>query len=279
MKLNKFNFFIIIFTLLIISSCNILKDSTIQTNKTVTDSIQTKTEIQIPKTEDKDAIKLLKKEANYQWFTTRVKALITTDNESQSVVIFVVNKKDSIIYLNISKFAIEISRAVLSKDSVKFMNKLDMTYYVGDYSIFPKKFGVTLNFNMIQSIFTASDFRQFDDNFNIIGSDSTITFNQLNRRNKKDNIRINQSISYSKQNSNIFLNSIEDAVSQQKAIVTYTQFQNVENIKFPQFWQIEIPGIKMKAQFLNESLHFNIEALTSIRIPDRYKPISFDENE
>lgn len=276
MKLNKFLILFIVTLTIIISSCNVFKKSNNIINSDINDSIPAKTDVNKPHINNNDAINLLKNQANYQWFSSRVKALITNDTETQSVIIFVVNKKDSILYFNISKFAIEISRAVLTQDSVKFMNKLDMTYYVGDYSIFPKRFGVSLNFNMIQSIFIASDFNQFDYNFNVVDTDSTIIFNHLNRLNKKDNIKINQTYTYTKQNSTIFSDSIEDVISQQKAIITYSQYQIIDNIKFPQFWQIEIPGIKMKAQFLNESLRFNIEGPTSIRIPDRYKPISFN---
>lgn len=276
MKLNKFLILFIVTLTIIISSCNVFKKSNNIINSDINDSIPAKTDVNKPHINNNDAINLLKNQANYQWFSSRVKALITNDTETQSVIIFVVNKKDSILYFNISKFAIEISRAVLTPDSVKFMNKLDMTYYVGDYSIFPKRFGVSLNFNMIQSIFIASDFNQFDYNFNVVDTDSTIIFNHLNRLNKKDNIKINQTYTYTKQNSTIFSDSIEDVISQQKAIITYSQYQIIDNIKFPQFWQIEIPGIKMKAQFLNESLRFNIEGPTSIRIPDRYKPISFN---
>lgn len=276
MKLNKFLILFIVTLTIIISSCNVFKKSNNIINSDINDSIPAKTDVNKPHINNNDAINLLKNQANYLWFSSRVKALITNDTETQSVIIFVVNKKDSILYFNISKFAIEISRAVLTPDSVKFMNKLDMTYYVGDYSIFPKRFGVSLNFNMIQSIFIASDFNQFDYNFNVVDTDSTIIFNHLNRLNKKDNIKINQTYTYTKQNSTIFSDSIEDVISQQKAIITYSQYQIIDNIKFPQFWQIEIPGIKMKAQFLNESLRFNIEGPTSIRIPDRYKPISFN---
>lgn len=276
MKLNKFLILFIVTLTIIISSCNVFKKSNNIINSDINDSIPAKTDVNKPHINNNDAINLLKNQANYQWFSSRVKALITNDTETQSVIIFVVNKKDSILYFNISKFAIEISRAVLTPDSVKFMNKLDMTYYVGDYSIFPKRFGVSLNFNMIQSIFIASDFNQFDYNFNVVDTDSTIIFNHLNRLNKKDNIKINQTYTYTKQNSTIFSDSIEDVISQQKAIITYSQYQIIDNIKFPQFWQIEIPGIKMKAQFLNESLRFNIDGPTSIRIPDRYKPISFN---
>lgn len=276
MKLNKFLILFIVTLTIIISSCNVFKKSNNIINSDINDSIPAKTDVNKPHINNNDAINLLKNQANYLWFSSRVKALITNDTETQSVIIFVVNKKDSILYFNISKFAIEISRAVLTQDSVKFMNKLDMTYYVGDYSIFPKRFGVSLNFNMIQSIFIASDFNQFDYNFNVVDTDSTIIFNHLNRINKKDNIKINQTYTYTKQNSTIFSDSIEDVISQQKAIITYSQYQIIDNIKFPQFWQIEIPGIKMKVQFLNESLRFNIEGPTSIRIPDRYKPISFN---
>lgn len=279
MKLHFSYWFIIISLFLLFNSCSILKQKKDGEINTSNDSIPLKTSTNQKNNNSSKTLDLTNNQINYQWFSTRIQAVIGTAEESQSIQLFVVNKKDSIIYVNISKFFIEVSRAVITRDSVKFMNKIDMTYYVGDYSIFHKLFGVNLNFDMMQSLFIASDFREFDNNFVVSDGDSTITYSAMSNVHKKDNIKINQSIVYSKSTKSIYSNSIEDISTQQKAIITYAQYQTIDSLKFPQYWQIEIPGVKMKASFFNESLRFNVEGPTSIRIPDRYKPISFGSNE
>lgn len=279
MKLHSSYWFILLSLFFLFNSCSILKPKKDGELITTNDSIPIKTSTSQKNVNSSKVPELTNKQINYQWFSTRIQAVIGTAEDSQSIQLFVVNKKDSIIYVNISKFFIEVSRAVITKDSVKFMNKIDMTYYVGDYSIFYKLSGVNLNFDMMQSLLIASEFREFDNNFVISDGGSTITYSAISNLQKKDNIKINQTIVYSKSTKSIFTNSIEDISTQQKAIITYAQYQTIDSLKFPQYWQIEIPGIKMKASFFNESLRFNVEGPTSIRIPDRYKPISFGSNE
>ena len=65
----------------------------------------------------------------------------------------------------------------------------------------------------------------------------------------------------------------------QKIIVQYTDFQAVDGQSFPLNWNILVPGANLKAVFTNESFRVNVPGPTSIRIPDRYKPInsSIDE--
>lgn len=232
--------------------------------------------INVPKeqTPSAQAIDLLAKEVDYQWISTRIKAEIGSEDDQQKATIFLVNRKDSLIYINISKFGIEGARAVITKDSVKYMNRLEMTYYVGDYSIFYKMFGVHLNFDMLQSLIIATDFKNFDNSLNIAEQDNIIEFSSVYRKHRKDNIFLSQRILFSKTQSKIIKNEVEDVRSMQKIIVQYTDFQAVDGQSFPLNWSILVPGANLKAVFTNESFRVNVPGPTSIRIPDRYKPIN-----
>lgn len=67
-------------------------------------------------------------------------------------------KHDSIIWLSLRSFNIEGIRVILSKDSVKFLNRLDNTYYLGDFSFLQKKFELDIDYNTIEAILTNNFF-------------------------------------------------------------------------------------------------------------------------
>jgi hypothetical protein len=229
--------------------------------------------------DDKDAAAMLNQDFDYQWLSTRIRAEIGAEGEKQKATIFLVNKKDSLIYINISKFGIEGARAVITKDSVKYMNRLEMSYYIGDYSIFYRMFGVQLNFNMMQSLILACDFKNFEAPTSVTDEDGKLLFSQINRRHRRDNIRINQNIQFSKNLKKILQNEIEDVNTMQKAIIQYHDFQESDGLLLPLNWSISVPGANLNAVFVNESLRINVPGPTSIRIPERYKPINFGTDE
>lgn len=59
---------------------------------------------------------------------------------------------DTSIWLSITPaLGIEVARVLLSQDSVKFINKIDKTYFEGDYQFINNKFGIELDFYTIQN--------------------------------------------------------------------------------------------------------------------------------
>lgn len=63
-------------------------------------------------------------------------------------------KKDSIIWLSISKMGIEGMRIKLTPDSVAFIDRLQKKYLKTDYSFFNKKFRIKLDYYIIQALLT-----------------------------------------------------------------------------------------------------------------------------
>lgn len=264
---------------ILLGSCKLFKSKTKAPIATENANNQPNTNSPKEQISGTQAIDLLAKEVDYEWISTRIKAEIGSEEDLQKATVFLVCKKDSLIYINISKFGIEGARAVITKDSVKYMNRLEMTYYVGDYSIFYKMFGVHLNFDILQSLIIAIDFKNFDNSLNIAEQDNIIEFSSAYRKHRKENIFLSQRILFSKTLSKIVKNEIEDVQSMQKMIVQYVDFQEIDGQSFPLNWNILVPGANLKAVFTNESFRVNVPGPTSIRIPDRYKPInsSIDE--
>ena len=90
--------------------------------------------------------------SGYQWLSYRGKADIVDTGGTRTCNFFFVNRVDSIIYLNVSAYGIEVMRAVLTPDSIKYVNKLTYQYYVGTYAPLRLLLKRTVNFALVQDI-------------------------------------------------------------------------------------------------------------------------------
>jgi len=89
----------------------------------------------------------------YDWVTYRGKADIIDTGGTRTCNFYLVNRTDSILYLNIHASGIEVMRAVFTPDSIKYVNKLTNQYFLGTYEPFQKYFRIPVNFQTIQAIF------------------------------------------------------------------------------------------------------------------------------
>lgn len=62
-------------------------------------------------------------------------------------------KKDSAIWMSITPLlGIEMARILITKDSIKFMNRVNKEYFIGDFSYTNKHFGSDLDYQMLQAL-------------------------------------------------------------------------------------------------------------------------------
>jgi hypothetical protein len=79
-----------------------------------------------------------------------VEAMI--DSASNSFTIALRMKKDSVIWMSISKLGIEGARVLITKDSVRFINRINNRYFKGDYAYISKLLNTDLDYEMLQSL-------------------------------------------------------------------------------------------------------------------------------
>lgn len=89
----------------------------------------------------------------YTWVSFRGKANIKLDDRQLSCNYFYVNRIDSIIYINVNVFGIEVARMVATPKEVIFVNKLEYTYYKGDYAIVERYLKMKADFYTLQAVF------------------------------------------------------------------------------------------------------------------------------
>ncbi|GAB1404577.1 hypothetical protein MASR1M74_17560 [Lentimicrobium sp.] len=111
-------------------------------------------------------------------------------------------QKDSLIWVSISPaFGIEMIRILITNDSIFYMNRLDKTYFTGDFNYINTKINSTLDFDMLQSFLTGNDFSFYENSTFRAGIDNhEYTLTTTGRRKLKKYVRNNNEISIPLQN-------------------------------------------------------------------------------
>jgi len=98
-------------------------------------------------------------------------------------------KKDSIIWISFSPaMGIEVARIALTCDSVKFINRLNKTYFVGDYSILDSLINSSVNYLILQSMILGTDVPYYEIyNYKVRDADDYyLLVMEKKRKSKKD---------------------------------------------------------------------------------------------
>lgn len=117
---------------------------------------------------------LKQNEFNYDWLTSKFSADVITDDNKQSFNVSVRAKKDSAMWLSVSVLGIEGARMLITQDSVRFMDKLNNKYFVGDYQYLSKLLNIDVDFETMQSVLIGNSMEFYDEDEKLkSGKDST----------------------------------------------------------------------------------------------------------
>ncbi|MFK5857182.1 MAG: DUF4292 domain-containing protein [Bacteroidota bacterium] len=74
-------------------------------------------------------------------------------------------KDDSLIWMSITPaLGIEAARVLLTNDSIKFINRLNKTYFSGEYNLVDSLLNTTIDYSLLQSMLIGNDLTQYDVN-------------------------------------------------------------------------------------------------------------------
>ena len=91
--------------------------------------------------------------AGYDWITYRGKADIIDTGGTRTCNFYMVNRTDSILYLNIHAYGVEVMRAVFTPDSIVYVNKLTQQYFRDSYAPFNRLLPFAFDFQTVQALF------------------------------------------------------------------------------------------------------------------------------
>ncbi len=121
-----------------------------------TSSRKHKTNAYKAKKEDSLAAVAKKNNLDFQWLKGRFDADADLGNEQVSFNASFRMKKDSVVWISISKLGFNVVKILLTRDTVIFIDKLHGSYYRGNYSFFKDSLKTDIDFDHFQSIFAGN---------------------------------------------------------------------------------------------------------------------------
>ncbi len=90
---------------------------------------------------------------NFDYLTIKSKIEFKEANKTTKATALMRIKNDSVIWFNLSgALGIQGIRGIITKDSVKIINKIDKTYYLYDFKEVSKEFKFPLDYDLIQAM-------------------------------------------------------------------------------------------------------------------------------
>jgi hypothetical protein len=214
--------------------------------------------------------KLIEKE--FQFNSLSGKAAVTYDNgKESSFKTHLRIKKDSAIWISITPvLGIEMARVLITKDTVKLMNRVDKTYFIGDFDYLNKIFSADLDYQMLEALLTGNSM-SFERNEKIRSSIdrkknsyfiSTEKKRRVRKEIKKDKSKIKE------QTQSLWLNPISYKI--EELLLSSPQSRQSLLAKFSDYKEIG----NGEKQMLPQSLFFELIAKTPSSINVEYSKLN-----
>lgn len=94
-----------------------------------------------------------KNEHNFSTLNIRANARYEDDKQSHSMNADIRIKKDEIIWINIKFIGIPMAKAMITPTKVSYYEKINNTYFEGDFSLLSNWLGTDLDFQKVQNLF------------------------------------------------------------------------------------------------------------------------------
>ena len=107
--------------------------------------------------------KLAENELRFNWLSAKMKISYTEDRITSDFKGQLRMRKDSVIWITFSPaLGIEAARLMITRDSIKYMNRIDKVYFKGDYDFVNRYLQTDIDFDMLQSIIIGNDFQFYE---------------------------------------------------------------------------------------------------------------------
>jgi len=276
MNKNNLHFLLIFSCLFFLFSCKTQKE------------VIEKERVRFRNYNDKELLdSLSKNEFKFDVFTAKANVKFT-DGKENAFKTHIRIKKDSAIWMSITPLlGIEMARVLITKDSLKFINRIDKEYFLGSFDYINEKFGVDIDYQMLEAILVGNSIDFDDDEKKIITSIdrkkhayfiSTARKRQIRKEIKKDKNKFKnftQALWIAPDNFKIIQLMLSAPKSDQSLVSTYTNHEQIDNQFFPKKINVNLNSdkiITIDIDFLKIVLG-NDDTSFLFKIPSKYERV------
>ena len=229
--------------------------------------------------------KLKENELQFEWISAKFAIDLVIDNKKNSFRGQLRMRRDSAIWISFSPaLGIEMARILITNDSVKFINRINKTYFSGDYSFVHDFIGTNVDYDVLQSVLLGNDLTYYEDGKFRASYDSkeyhlvTGGRSKLKKyvKNEHDNDRIYiQNIFLNPETYKITKMKIKEIKKESKKLdAFYDDFQKIEEQLFPHHLSFDITADKPVWVDLNYSrISINQSLEFPFKITSKYSRI------
>ncbi len=107
--------------------------------------------------------KLKERELQFRTLSARFSADYKNGNQKYAFSGQIRVQKDTLIWLSLSVMGLEGMRLMISQDSIKYINRLNDTYLIGDWYDLNKFLNTNIDYNILQSFLIGNDISFYED--------------------------------------------------------------------------------------------------------------------
>lgn len=101
---------------------------------------------------------------DFDWLSAKISGKFIGEEQSFSFKGNIKVRKDSLIWMTLSPgLGVELGRILMDQDSIRFMNRLEKSYFVESYSDLSKNLHSELSFERIQSLLLGNPLSDFEE--------------------------------------------------------------------------------------------------------------------
>jgi hypothetical protein len=227
---------------------------------------------------------LKKNELQYNTLSVKFSAEAEVDNKNQSFSGNLYIIRDSLIWVSIQKFGLEAARLLLTNDTAKMMNRLNNTYFIGDFDYVNELFNTDFDFDMIQALVTGNDFRYYESTqFRATVENKNYKLSTVNR------IKLKKFVKHENEAQKVLIQDIwldpktfkiehillKEVKNQNRKFESfYSDFADLEGQLFPNTIMCEITEEKkISVNISFDKITLNKNETASFRIPQSYQRV------
>lgn len=210
--------------------------------------------------------------SHFETLRARIHARYTTEHESQSISISLRMKKDKAIWLSAKLAGIfPLAKILITPEGVKYYEKINKTYFEGDFALLSKWIGMPLDFQKVQHLLTGQSIYPLKTrSFTLTGSDRGYALSS------KEKAILYKSILLNPKTFKAKVQQITRATKQQSLTVTYPKYVQKNTFSFPK--EIKVlahqEGKSTEIAIEYRTLDFDVPVSFPFEIPSGYQKIT-----
>jgi hypothetical protein len=213
--------------------------------------------------------KLKEHELKFTWFNAKFSAEYKNKGETRSFDGQLRILRDSVIWLSFTPaLGIEVMRIMITQDSVKFINRMNNTYFIGDYRIVNDFLNTNIDFDILQSFLIGNDLSFYEN-----GKFKASLDNNQYKLSTAERTKLKKFVRSNLENYRILIQNIWIDPETFKISRADVKEIRKENIKLEASYS---EYVKMEEQLFPNKMAFDISADNRIQVQVQFNRISIN---